>query len=90
MFFDPHHGNCIRRIYQIEKNLFAIVGPYGNDEQSCYNFLAFGHFVDDKKYNFRVEFKYKKDLKHKNILMCDWKKRSIKWEDGNEWKQMFI
>tara|TARA_Y100000992_G_C21257595_1_gene489409 strand:+ start:1287 stop:1589 length:303 start_codon:yes stop_codon:yes gene_type:complete len=95
IYYDRNHGGCIRMVTKIDKHTSIIKGAYGNDEKSKgYWFAEITHLendkvIDNKKYNMLVDFKHKKDLKHKQKLYANMIGRKIYWEDGNCWLQMY-
>ena len=94
-YFDKNHGGCLRMVTKLDKNLSVVKGAYGSDEKSKgYWFADMHHLkesktIDNKSYNLIVDFKLKKDLKHKQKLYANMKGRKIYWEDGNVWLQMY-
>lgn len=94
-YFDPNHGGCLRIVTKLEKDKYLIEGAYGSDEG------AKGHWVatmtklkkfkyKDEDYNLVVDFGKKKIKTHKSIYYARIGRRSIKWQDGNKWLQMYV
>lgn len=88
-FYDPKHGNCLRTISKIDKDLYIINGAYGSDEGKKGHWAAIAKKTNNKKWNLEVNFLYKKIIKHKPIYLANWKNRKINWEDGNTWLQLY-
>ena len=92
-FYDPNHGGCLRVVRKVDKNTYIINGAYGSDEGGKGYWTAIATKVKEKKkdqtYNLRVDFKYKKKIKHKPVYYALWKGRTIQWEDGNSWLELY-
>uniref|UniRef100_A0A6C0LJ26 Uncharacterized protein n=1 Tax=viral metagenome TaxID=1070528 RepID=A0A6C0LJ26_9ZZZZ len=94
-YFDPNHGGCLRIITKLEKDKYLIEGAYGSDEGGKGQWVA--EMTKTKKfkykgedYNLIVDFGKKQIKTHKNIYYAYMGKRTIKWQDGNKWIQMYV
>ena len=52
-FYDPNHGNCLRIMNKVDKNMYIINGAYGNDE----NKQGYWAATAEKKKYFIIEEK---------------------------------
>tara|TARA_Y100000389_G_C17144535_1_gene356608 strand:+ start:64 stop:357 length:294 start_codon:yes stop_codon:yes gene_type:complete len=89
-FYDPNHGGCLRQIVKQKNGDYHIIGAYGNDEAETGSIWTGIMKKTNKKNTFIVDFSGKKHVKHgpyKTIWFS--KERKLKWEDNNEWKQMY-
>ena len=97
VFFDPLHGGCLRVIKRISVDAYKIYGVYGDDEKpdpagnawwaTMYVLERVGDVV-----KFRVDFSHGKPRKRDKELSAEYhpKRRCIRWEDGNKWREMFV
>ena len=93
-FYDPNHGNCLRIVNKVDKNVYIINGAYGNDEGKEGYWAAMAerkkvfHYKGEK-YNLEVNFFMKKKRAHKQVYYAYMANRKIKWQDGNTWLQLY-
>jgi hypothetical protein len=94
-YYDPLHGNCLRRITHVGKHVYKIDGVYGDDENTTTAQTGdhwFAHIVatpkDDDTLSLRVDF-CGKPIKSNRFMMAEWKDRRIYWDDGNVWIQLY-
>ena len=94
IYYDRKHGGCIRILNRINETKSIIKGVYGIDESpKGYWFAEVTHLdkdtvIDDNIYNMTVDFKFKKNVQHKENLYAYMQNYRIYWEDGNVWLQM--
>ena len=61
-YYDPKHGECLRKITQINKTLYRITGAYGKDEiNTGKKWTALVYEVSRNYY--KVDFSGKKKFK---------------------------
>ena len=94
-FYDPNHGNCLRIMYKIDKNIYTIHGGYGSDEGKDGHWTAIltktpVFHKNNKKFNCTIDFSMKKIRTHEKIYNAYWSNRKIKWQDGNTWLQLYF
>lgn len=94
-YFDPLHGNCLRRIRTVLPcETYRVDGVYGNDEPNeGEHWFAFIRVVSrtDSKWKLEVDFAGK-PIKKKKLLKATFlpRKRCIRWEDRNVWKKLYV
>jgi hypothetical protein len=93
-FYDPNHGNCLRIVNKVDKNVYIINGAYGNDEGKSGYWAAMAEKkkifkYKGQKYNLEVNFFMKKKITHKQVYYAYMANRKIKWQDGNTWLQLY-
>lgn len=93
LYFDPLHGNCLRKVERISGDLYRIVGVYGDDEQPhTHQVWTATMRVQERtgdEIRLRVDFAGK-PIKKNRFMTAVYSKRRIRWvEDGNEWKQLY-
>ena len=95
-YYDPLHGNCLRRIRRIDMYTYTIDGVYGNDEPNTHGawtaIVRVTEFHEGGALNMSVDFKGKPIKKNRFMTATyDPKSRVVHWhEDGNMWRQLYF
>jgi len=94
-FYDSNHGDCLRIMYKIAKDKYIINGGYGKDEGKKGHWAAIltkkkVFSKNGKEFNCIIDFSMKEKKTHDHIYYANWNKRKIKWQDGNEWLQLYF
>ena len=87
-YYDPKHGGCLRRVHDDGR----IVGVYGSHETGTPGTVWTAHasaIHGDPIWNLRVDFSGK-PLKRNHFLFARFSNHSIRWQDGNEWKKLYV
>lgn len=92
-YYDPKHGMCLRKITLMQDNTlgaYKITGAYGNDEPNTGTKWTAKVLKTKKKNVYYVDFSDKKHATHGGYMVTyDPNKRTLNWEDGNVWNQMY-
>lgn len=88
-YFDPNHGNCLRRIYK-KSSTWHIIGAYGNDEPPHRPGEVWKARLKKRGLHLDIDFKSKTvdHAKTYSALYCP-TERIIRWQDGNTWVQLY-
>lgn len=88
-YYDPKHGECLRKITKINPKLFRITGAYGKDEKNTGDKWTALVYEVSKNY-YRVDFSGKKNSKVSEMYVS-WipRSRSLLWADKNKWKLLY-
>ena len=94
VYYDPNHGNCLRKMTPISENKYVINGAYGSDEGKKGHWVSFAEKIDlinknGRKYNLKVDFSLKNIKTHEPIYYAYMHNRKIEWQDGNTWLQLY-
>lgn len=91
-YYDPLHGNCLRRIRRTSARRYRITGVYGDDEPNtggAWYALVSATPDGDDEYALEVDF-VGKPIKRNRFMTARWSERQIFWDDGNVWKMLYI
>lgn len=89
-YFDPNHGNCLRKIFKMTSKKYRIVGSYGDDQPPHSPGELWKATLVAKGNHLTVDFE-SKTVTHASrydALFCP-TRRLIRWQDGNTWIQMY-
>lgn len=88
-FYDPKHGECLRRITKVNDRLYRITGAYGKDEKNTGDKWTALMYEVSKNY-YKVDFSGKKHAKIKELFVT-WnpRNRTLTWQDKNQWKLLY-
>lgn len=89
-YFDPNHGNCLRKITKVDNNKYKIVGAYGDDEPPHNPGELWNASMTAKRNHLTIDFESKTvdHARKYDALYCP-TARIIRWQDGNTWVQMY-
>lgn len=91
-YYDPLHGDCLRRVRRTGPFTYAIDGVFGDDEQPRTHayWSAVVRIADPAKpHVLRVDFSGKPG-KVPRTLRATHAGRTIRWEDGNVWRKLYV
>ena len=92
-YFDPHHGNCLRKVARIGPDVYRITGVYGDDERPLTHrpWTAVMRVVERRGEGRRLRVDFAgKPIKRDRFMTAVYRERRLRWvEDGHEWLQLY-
>lgn len=91
-YYDPLHGDCLRRIRRTSHNRYRINGVYGDDEPNTGGeWHAFVTATPDGAEDLLLKVDFVgKPTKSNRVMDARWSGRQIRWSDGNVWRMLHV
>lgn len=87
-YYDPKHGNCLRRILRSGLNTYTIQGVYGDDEKGATGTPWTAIMTETRPGIFSIDFSGK-PTKRTRVMTARLVERRLRWSDGNEWRSLY-